>query len=103
LAPTGITATAGNAQIGLSWNSSTGATSYNVLRSTTTGGPYAAIVTALAATSFTDTGVTNGTTYYYVVQGVNAAGTSPNSSEAAATPCSPPAVPAGFSALAGNA
>src|SRR6202011_5076843 len=103
LAPTGITATAGNAQVSLLWNSSTGATSYNVLRSTSSGGPYTSIVAALAATSYTDAGVTNGTAYYYVVQAVNAAGTSPNSSEAVATPCSPPAVPTGLSAIAGNA
>ncbi|MCA1607668.1 MAG: hypothetical protein LC775_19875, partial [Acidobacteria bacterium] len=39
-APTGLTATAGNAQVALSWTASSGATSYNVKRSTTSGGPY---------------------------------------------------------------
>ena len=85
-APTGLSATAGNAQVSLSWNSSTGATSYNVLRSTTNGGPYASIVTGLTATSYSDTGLTNGTTYYYVTQAVNSAGTSANSNQASATP-----------------
>ena len=38
-APTGLAATAGNAQVGLSWNASSGATSYNVKRATVSGGP----------------------------------------------------------------
>src|SRR5437879_13631633 len=85
-APNGLTATAGNGQVGLSWNSATGATSYNVLRSTTNGGPYTSIVAGLAATSYTDTGLTNSTTYYYVVQAVTSAGKSPNSNQVSATP-----------------
>ncbi len=102
-APTGLLATAGNAQVSLSWNASSGATSYNVLRSTTNGGPYTTIV-SVTTTSYTDTGLTNGTTYYYVVQAVNSAGTSPNSNQASATPiCSAPAAPTSLSATAGSA
>jgi uncharacterized repeat protein (TIGR01451 family) len=86
VAPTGLTAKAGNARVSLSWNSSAGASSYNVLRSTTSTGSYAKIATGLTATTYTDTGVTNGTTYYYVVQAVNAAGTSGNSSPVSGTP-----------------
>src|SRR5437773_2005899 len=66
-APTGLAATPGNAQVALSWNASSGATSYNVKRSTTSGSGYTNIATGVAATSFTDTGLVNGTTYYYVV------------------------------------
>ena len=84
-APTGLTATAGNAQVSLSWAASTGATSYHVKRGTANGGPYTQ-VTAPTATSFTDTGLTNGTTYYYVVSALNAAGESANSTQASATP-----------------
>ncbi|CAN5493680.1 hypothetical protein BH11ARM1_BH11ARM1_11440 [soil metagenome] len=84
-APTGLTATAGNAQVGLVWTASSGATSYNVKRSTTSSGPYTT-VTSTAANSYTNTGLTNGTTYYYVVSAVNTAGESANSSEASATP-----------------
>jgi fibronectin type 3 domain-containing protein len=101
-APVGLTATAGNGQVSLSWNPSTGATSYNVLRSTTNGGPYTAIATGLTVTTYTDTGLTNGTTYYYVVQAVNSAGTSPNSNQASATPIAPPPPPTGLTATAGN-
>lgn len=83
--PTGLAATAGNAQVALSWNSSSGATSYNLKRSTTNGGPYTTI-TSPTGTSYTNTGLTNGTTYYYVVSAVNAAGESANSSQVSATP-----------------
>src|SRR5215813_9252387 len=85
-APTGLAATAGNAQVSLSWNASSGATSYNVKRSTTSGGPYTTIATGVTSTSFTNTGLTNGTTFFFVVSAVNAAGESGNSNQASATP-----------------
>jgi hypothetical protein len=83
--PTGLTATAGNAQVALSWTASSGATSYNVKSSLTHGGPYTTI-NSPTATSYTNSGLTNGTSYYYVVSAVNAAGESANSSEASAVP-----------------
>jgi O-glycosyl hydrolase len=103
-APTGLTATAGNAQVTLNWTASTGATSYNIYRSTTSGGeggtPYR---TGVSTTSFTDTGLTDGTTYYYQVTAVNSGGESPKSSEASATPnLAPPAAPTNVTATAGN-
>jgi hypothetical protein len=85
-APTGLTATPGNAQATLNWNASTGASSYNVKRSTTNGGPYTTIATGVTSTSFTNTGLTNGTTYFFVVSAVNSAGESGNSNQASATP-----------------
>lgn len=84
-APTNLGATAGNAQVSLSWTGSTGATSYNVKRATVSGGPYTTVGTATSG-SFTNTGLTNGTTYYYVVTAVNSAGESGNSNQASATP-----------------
>ena len=102
--PTGLTATAANAQISLAWSASSTAASYNVKRSTTTGGPYTKI-SSPATTSFTDTGLTNGTTYFYVVSAVNSTGESVNSAQASATPTAPtqpPTTPTGLTATGGN-
>jgi O-glycosyl hydrolase len=100
-APAGLTAVPGNAQVGLSWTASPGATSYNVYRSTTSGGPYTAIASPTTA-SYTDTTVANGTPYYYVVTAVNSSGESGNSSEVSATPAAgvAPAAPTGLVASA---
>jgi fibronectin type 3 domain-containing protein len=104
-APTALTATASNAQVSLTWTASATATSYNVKRATTTGGPYTRI-SSPATTSFTDTGLTNGTAYFYVVSAVNSTGESGNSSQVSATPAAPtqpPAAPTGLTATGGNA
>jgi fibronectin type 3 domain-containing protein len=98
-APKGLTATPGTAQIGLSWTASSGAATYNVLRSTTSGSGYSVIASNVTATSYTDLGLAAGI-YYYVVQAVNSGGTSPNSTEASA--CAAPVAPAGLSATPGN-
>jgi hypothetical protein len=84
-------ASPGNAQVTLNWNASSGATSYNVKRSTTNGGPYTTIATGVTATSFTNTGLTNGTTFFFVVSAVNSIGESGNSNQASATPVQPSA------------
>src|SRR5580700_5008092 len=89
--PTGLQTTGGNALVTLSWNASAGAATYNVKRSTPNGGPYNTAVASPTATNYTDTTVTNGTTYYYVVSAVNSAGQSANSTQASATPASPTA------------
>lgn len=85
-APAGLTASAGNAQIVLTWTAASGATGYNVKRSTTNGGPYANVATNVTGTTYTNTALTNGTTYYYVVTAVNASGESPVSTQASGTP-----------------
>jgi fibronectin type 3 domain-containing protein len=95
--PTNLGATPGNAQVSLSWTASSGASSYTVKRGTASGGPYAAVATGLTATSFTDTTVVNGTTYFYVVTATNAAGESSNSNEVSAQPVAPAVVTATFS------
>jgi hypothetical protein len=91
-APGGLAATAGSGSVTLTWSAGGGAASYTVKRGTTSGGPYitAGTVTSPSPTTFTDPGLTNGTTYYYVVAGTNTAGTGPNSSEVGATPNAPP-------------
>lgn len=99
-APTGFTATAGNAQVSLVWSASAGATSYTVKRATVSGGPYAVIASGLTTTSYNNTGLVNGTPYYYVVSAVNLGGASANSSQATATPVAPPTAPNGLSATA---
>ncbi|GMK42592.1 hypothetical protein PCCS19_56520 [Paenibacillus sp. CCS19] len=84
-APTGLTATPGNAQVTLSWTASSDATSYTVKRALLSGGPYTDVAT-VATTSYVNTGLTNGTTYYYVVSASNNMGSSANSSQASAAP-----------------
>ena len=86
--PSGLTATAGNQQVALTWSASSGATSYHVKRGTVSGGPYSTVASP-STTSYTDTSLTNGTAYYYVVSAVNANGESGNSGEKSATPAVP--------------
>ncbi len=85
--PTGLTARGEYTQVRLNWTSSFGATSYNVKRGTSTGGPYTTF-TNTAATTVYDTGLANDTPYYYVVSALNGIGESANSAEATATPSS---------------
>src|ERR1035441_1290575 len=84
--PTGLTATASNAAVVLTWDPATGAENYIIKRSTTSGGAYTTIASGVAATTYLDAGLVNGTTYYYVVAATNVYGLSPNSVEVSATP-----------------
>jgi hypothetical protein len=81
---TGLTATPSTGQVALAWTAASGATSYNVERSTSSSGPFTSIA-APSGTSYTDIGVTAGTTYYYEVVGVSSAGTGPASNVVSAT------------------
>ena len=85
-APGSLSATPGNAQVSLAWTAASGATAYRVHRGTTSGGPYTTIRSNLIGTTFTDTGLTNGTLYYYIVTGTNGAGEGASSNQASATP-----------------
>lgn len=71
--PVGVTANPGNGQANILWTAVTGATSYNIYYSTTSGvTPANGIrITGLTSPSFTHTNLVNGTTYYYVVTAVN--------------------------------
>lgn len=85
--PTGLAAIANDSQVELSWSAAFNATSYNVKRATTSDGPFTTIANP-TGTSYTDAGLTDGTTYYYVVSSINGAGESANSSEVFAKPLS---------------
>jgi len=105
-APTGLSAVAGNALVTLTWTAAPSATSYSIYRSTSQGSQ-GALLGSTSTTSYSDTTVVNGTTYYYVVTASNSAGQGPASTQSAgATPQVPatrPAAPTGLNATAGNA
>ena len=103
-APTGVTATAGNGQVTVSWSAVAGATSYNIYYASSPGVTTASPTKVVGATSGDPvTGLTNGTTYYFVVTAFNANGESAVSSpEMSAIPGTPPAAPTGVIASAGN-
>jgi fibronectin type 3 domain-containing protein len=88
----------GSYQVALTWSAADGATSYNVKRSTTSG--IETTITNVATAGFTDTGLINGVTYYYVVSALNATlSESANSTEASAAPVGPPPAPSGLAAF----
>jgi fibronectin type 3 domain-containing protein len=105
-APTNLAATPGNGTVTLSWTGSAGATSYKVYRGTTSDGEAVAAIatTNSSTTTFTDSGLTNGTTYFYNVAAINSVGTSPDSNEVSVVPVNngPPSIPSGVAAAPGN-
>ncbi len=86
LAPASLSAAPGDTQVTLSWPAVANATGYFLYRGTSSGHENVTVVSSYAGTSYTNTGLTDGTTYYYVVAGTNSAGLGPNSPEASATP-----------------
>ena len=114
-APTELTAIAGNGVVVLNWLPSSGATSYVVSRSMTSGSGYVDVATNVLGpvvgsdvshAAYADNTVVNGVTYYYVVKAANSNGGSANSIEAAATPstatASAPSPPVGLTVTPGN-
>jgi fibronectin type 3 domain-containing protein len=89
-APEGLSATAGQQSVALTWNRVGEASAYIVKRSTTIGGSFSAIASGVTTSAFTDTGLNGGTTYYYVVSAVNSSGEGPDSAAVSATPVAPP-------------
>jgi len=107
-APAGVSALAGNGRNLVTWPVVAGATSYNILRTTTPGSGYAPLAADVTGpvsgsgpsrAAYTDTSAANGTAYSYVVQSVNPTGTSASSAPSpAATPAAtasanPPPMP----------
>jgi fibronectin type 3 domain-containing protein len=87
-APTSVDAFPGNNANLVCWPVTPGATSYNILRSTTSGSGYASVASGVVGpvcgsgpnnATYLDAAATNGTTYYYVVQSVNPTGVSADS------------------------
>ncbi len=84
-APTKVSAVAGSARVSLTW--AAGGVGSNIYRGTRPGGEgRTPIATGVKDAAYLDTGLKNGTTYYYQVAAVNAGGESARSAEAAATP-----------------
>ena len=115
--PASVAAYAGNNSNLISWPVTPGATSYNILSTTTSGSNYTTIASNVIGpvcgsgsnnATYLNTNAVNSTTYYYVVQSVNPAGTSSNSVESpGAVPSpsvstNPPAAPTGLAATVGH-
>ena len=101
-APSSLVATAGSNQVTLSWNASSGATSYNLKRATSSGGPFYAVVATVTTTNYTDGQAANFATYFYVASAVNSAGESADSAQVSATPFGSPPAPGALSATCTN-
>ena len=90
--PPGVPATlgalAGNTEVRLTWAASPGASSFMILRGTSSGGENTVVAGGVIATNYVDSGLSNGTTNYYVVEAVSASGTSAHSPEASVAPSS---------------
>ncbi|MDD5291300.1 MAG: IPT/TIG domain-containing protein [Patescibacteria group bacterium] len=98
--PTNIYATAGDMQVDLIWHAAVGAVSYKVYKREAAGTYDVSIAEGLTDAKYTTNGLTNGTTYYFVIKSVNADGLEGTySQEEEATPF---AAPADLSATAGN-
>ncbi len=102
-APTDLTAIAGDGQVTLSWTAVTGAATYNVyegVNGVPTGSP---VVTGVTATTTTIANLVDGTTYYFKVSAVSAAGQEgPKSSAVVVVPTATATTPQNVVATAKN-
>src|SRR5438445_2469421 len=105
-APQNLQAAAGNAQVTLSWtapsNGGSPITNYKIYRSSSSG-TEGYLVTVGNVTSYTDTGLARGHTYFYKITAVNGIGTSHQSNEAFATTFNIPSAPQNLQATGGSA
>jgi hypothetical protein len=100
-APAHLAATAGSRQVTLSWDAVAGATNYAVWYGTASQGPYPTKQNSTAS-STTVTGLTNGTSYYFVVTANDTNGPSAISTEVSATPTNPPPALTSIGVLSGG-
>jgi hypothetical protein len=84
-APRNLSATPGDSQVLLTWEAVTGVDSYNVYRGTSSSGE-TLLASGVIGPTFTDTSVTDDTTYFYEVTAVNSARARDFSSGTSATP-----------------
>jgi hypothetical protein len=84
-APGNVNASASGASIQISWSDVPEATGYTIKRSTSAGGTFTLVASGLTTTSYTDSPMADGTTYYYVVTGANSGGEGSASSTASTT------------------
>lgn len=86
--PVGLAATADNGQVSLSWPAAKNAAAYNIYYATATGvaRTNGTKIATVVSTSYVKTGLTNNTTYYFVITAVNSGNESSESNEVAATP-----------------
>lgn len=78
-------ASVANGRVTLTWGAATGAVSYTVKRGTSTGS-YPTTVSSSATSPYADTGLTNGTAYFYMVTAVNPYGNTDANAEISGTP-----------------
>jgi hypothetical protein len=76
LAPSRLSGIPGDRTAALTWGPSTYATTYTVERSTSAAGTFSPVAEGIKGLQYADSGLANGTTYYYEVLGVNNAGSS---------------------------
>jgi fibronectin type 3 domain-containing protein len=96
-----LTATPGNGQVTLAWPPAPGATGYTLRRSVNPAGPWATVASP-SGTTFVDSPLTNGDTYFYIISALNAGGESSPSAPVEATPVAPPPPPGGLTCSPGN-
>lgn len=89
-APAGVGATGGTKQVTVTWPAVSSATSYNIYYSTTTGvSKTSGSKIVNAASPYIQTGLADGTTYYFIVTAVNGAGEGAASAQASAATAAP--------------
>lgn len=87
--PSDVQVFPGNHSVKIQWTSPAEGAQFNVLRALDAGGPYFAVSVSgqfMGPTTYVDSGLTNGTQYFYAVQATNSFGTSAPSSVASTTP-----------------
>ena len=89
-APSGVRAIADVASADLSWTPVSNALAYSVKRATVSGGPYTVVAGSVLGASFTDSGLTTGATYYYVISATAGSVESANSAQVTVVPATRP-------------